>query len=449
MKNDMTTGTEWKLILLFTLPIMAGSFLQQLYNTVDGIIVGQFVSETAFSGVATCQSLTQLFLALAMGLSVGVGIVIAQYYGAGKLDKLPVASETAMLLLAFCGLVLAVLGFITAPTILGDVLDVPADILPHSISYFRIYVIGLVFQFVYNGIAATLRGLGDSKAILLFLLVSTVLNMVLDLFFVAVLKFGVSGAAIATVISQMVCVFVSYRYLRKRFPYRKTDPHWESEVCGTMIRLGLPIAIQQGVVSFGHGAMQRLVNSFSSTVPGNIAAYGAAGRLNSFLTVPIVGFQSGLASFTGQNIGAGRLDRVYRGFRVSLFMSLVVTLALCTALNIYAEAVLSAFGLSGSAQMVGAEQIRFLSYCYWMFCCYQTLGGLLQGAGDTVFQSITTLSALGFSIFAAYALVYFNFLGYNAAWVGSPIGWTVAILISYLRFFQGGWKKKAVVGQDS
>ena len=446
MRNDMTTGKEWKLILFFTLPIMAGSFLQQLYNTVDGIIVGQFVSEAAFSGVATCAALTQLFLALAMGLSIGVGIVISQYYGAGKHDRLPIAVDTALILLGTIGLILTAVGIMIAPFMLGTVLGVPAHILPYSVNYFRVYVLGLFFQFVYNGIAATLRGLGDSKAILFFLLISTVLNVILDLLFVAVLRFGVSGAAYATVVSQIVCVFVSYRYIRKRFPYNKDSKHWDKEVSATMAKLGLPIAIQQGVVSFGHGAMQRLVNSFSAAMPGNIAAYGAAGRLNSFITVPIMGFQSGLASFTGQNIGAGRLDRVYRGFRRTLAMSMSVTLVMCFFMNFNAERVVSAFGVSGNALALGAEQIRFMTWCYWMFCCYQTMGGLLQGSGDTAFQSITTLSALGSSIVAAYALVYFNVLGYSAAWSGTPIGWALAITISYTRFFTGGWRKKAVAG---
>ena len=447
MRNDMTTGKEWRLILFFTLPIMAGNLLQQLYNTVDGIIVGQFASETAFSGVVTCQSLTQLFLALAMGLSIGVGIVISQYYGAGRHDRLPIAVDTALILLGSLGLLLTAIGFAIAPFMLRTVLGVPEHIVPYSIAYFRIYVLGLFFQFIYNGIAATLRGLGDSKAILFFLVISTILNAVLDLLFVAVFKFGVSGAAVATVIAQIVCVFVSNRYIRKRFPYSPSAKHWDGEISATMVKLGLPIAVQQGIVSFGHGAMQRLVNSFSAEMPGNIAAYGAAGRLNSFITVPIMGFQSGLATFTGQNMGAGRLDRVYRGFRRTLALSMSVTVSMCVLLNIFAETIVSAFGLSGNAQMLGAEQIRFLTFCYWEFSCYQTMGGLLQGSGDTAFQSITTLSSLGASIVAAYLLVYFKVLGYSAAWAGNPIGWAIAIVISYTRFFSGGWKKKAVAGR--
>ena len=428
---------------------MAGSLLQQLYNTVDGIIVGQFVSAGAFSAVATCQPLTFFFLAFAMGLSIGVGIVVSQYFGAGKHDKLPVSIDTALILLGSCGLLLTIIAFSIAPFLLKSVLNVPAGVLPLSISYFRIYILGLFFQFIYNSIAAILRGLGDSKAILFFLVIATVLNTVLDLIFVVTFNWSVAGAAEATVIAQVVCALVSYLYMRKRFPFSKKGGHWNRQICVTMTKLGLPIAIQQSVVSIGHGSMQRLVNTFDETAPGVMAAYGAGVRMNNFINVPILSFQSGLASFTGQNIGAGRLDRVYRGFRMTILMSLSITLVMSLLLYIFAGPVVTIFGLSGYALERGIEQIRYLTKFFWMFSCYITLGGLLQGAGDTVLQSATTLSALCLQIIAAYTLVHFGVLGYNAAWVTTPIGWTLAITITYTRFFTGGWKKKAVAGRLS
>ena len=277
MKKDMTFGKEWKHILLFTLPIMAGHLLQQLYNTVDGVIVGQFVGEDAFAGVATCQPLTFFFLAFAMGLSIGVGIVVAQYFGAGQHDKLPVSIDTALILLGACGLLLMAVGIVAAPMILKDILNVPLNVLPNAVAYFRIYALGLFFQFIYNAVAAILRGLGNSKAILFFLLIATILNTILDLVFVVVFEWEVVGAAIATVMAQAACVIVSYRYMRKRFPFYRKMPHWDPAICGTMTRLGLPIAIQQSIVSIGQGSMQRLVNVFDDSFPGVMAAYGAGG----------------------------------------------------------------------------------------------------------------------------------------------------------------------------
>jgi len=443
----MTTGKEWKLILLFTLPIMAGNLLQQLYNVIDGIIVGNYVSETAFASVTTCQPLTVLYLALAMGLSVGVGVSVAQFYGAGKKDELPVAIDTALLLLGTCGLVISLIGIIFSPFLLSTLLNVPETYLPLSITYMRIYSAGLFFQFLYNGIAATLRGFGDSKATLYFLLITMILNTALTFTFVLVIPWGVAGAAFSTVLSQIVCVSVSFYYLRKKFPYVKAGRHWDKKIASTMAKLGLPIAIQMGIVSFGNGSMQRLVNGFGSSVPGIVAAYGAAIRLDMFMFVPVMGFQSGLANFTGQNIGAGRLDRVKRGLVATLIMSMSATIVLCVLFNIFAESVVGFFGLADSSLQIGTGIVKFVTMFTWMFSAYMTLGGLLQGAGDTVVMSATTICALAVRIVVGYLSVYMSWLDHSAAWVTNPIGWFVAITIAYTRFFTGGWKKKAVAGK--
>jgi len=443
----MTTGKEWKIILLFTLPIMGSNLLQQLYNIVDGVVVGNFVGEAAFASVTTCQPLTAFYLALAFGISVGVGIVISQYYGAEKNDKLPTAIDTALILLGACGLLFTILGVTLSPVLLRNILNVPEEFLEDAVIYMRIYSVGLFFQFLYNGISVTLRSFGDSKATLYFLLISTFLNTVLDLLFVVVIPWSVAGAAFATVLAQIVCVLVSYIYLRRRFPYIKSGRHWDGEIAGTMTRLGLPIAVQLGIVSFGHGAMQRLVNGFADTTQGVIAAFGASGRIDTIVHIPIMGFQSGLASFSGQNIGAGRLDRVKRGFHASLIMSLSITIFMCAAINIFARPVVTIFGLTGAAQLIGVERVRYVTSFFWMFSAYMTLGGVLQGAGDTVLQSAATLAALITQVATGYLFVHFGLLGYNAAWLTQPIGWGIAIIISYTRYFTGGWKNKAVAGK--
>jgi Na+-driven multidrug efflux pump len=276
-----------------------------------------------------------------------------------------------------------------------------------------------------------------------------VLNTILDLTFVIVLHWNVAGAAIATVIAQIVCAIVSYTYLRRRFPYIKKGEHWNKKIAATMTRLGLPIAIQQGIVAFGNGSMQRIVNTFGTTVPGVVAAFGAGNRLDSFIFVPIIGFQSGLASFTGQNIGAGNLDRVKRGFRASLIMSLTITIVISALLYTCAKFVVTFFGLTDDALRIGVEQVRYLSLFFWLYAGYITLGGLLQGAGDTILQSITTFIALLVRVVAGYVAVNIGLLGYSAAWVTTPLGWFFAACITYTRYFTGGWKNKAVAGKLS
>jgi putative MATE family efflux protein len=440
----MTVGREWKLIMLFTLPIMAGNFLQQLYNTVDGIVVGHFVGEDAFAGVGTCTPLTFLVLAMSMGISVGIGVTIAQFFGAGKTEDLAVAVDTSLILTGILGIIMTILGWILTPFLLKSVLGTPDVIMPYAVTYFRIYCLGLFFQFIYNGISFILRGIGDSKATLYFLLISTVVNTILDLASVILLHMGVTGTAIATVISQIVCAFVSYIYMRKRFPLIKGGRHFDIGLCKTVLRLGIPSAIQQSIVALGNTAMQRLVNSFGESC---IAAYSAAVRINNYMFVPIIGFQSGLANFTGQNIGAGRLDRVKQGLRSTMIMGVLITVLISIPLFIFAGPVVSIFGVSGESLQYGVTQIRFVTVAFMLFSVYMILGGVLQGAGDIMLQSIATLTALVIRIVLGYAGVAVGILGYNAAWTTLPIGWAAAFVITLIRYYSGKWKTKVLTGK--
>ena len=445
----MTTGREWKLILFFTLPIMAGNLLQQLYNIVDGIIVGNYVGETSFAAVATCQPLALLFLALAFGLSVGVGVTVSQYYGAKKENELPVAIDTALILLSVCGLLLTAAGITLSPLLLKYILYVPDDILPEAILYMRIYSAGLFFQFLYNCIAAILRGFGDSKATLYFLLIAAILSAVLTFLFVLVVKWGVAGAAFSTVLAQGVCALVSYTYLRRRYPYVKGGRHWNGKIAATMTKLGLPIAIQMSLISLGNGAMQRLVNSFGAAVPEVVPAYGAAVRLDALVFVPMSGFQAGLANFTGQNIGAGKLDRVRRGLYASLFMAGTCTLLISIIFNAFAESIVGFFGLSDSSLVIGSQIVRYFSLFFWILSCNMMFSGVLQGAGDTIVISIATLTSLSVRVFTGYMAVHLGILGYSAAWIPIPVGWVCWSIIIYSRYFSGKWKNKAVAGKFS
>ena len=449
MRTNMTVGKEWKVILFFALPIMAGNFLQQLHSIIDGIIVGNFVGEHAFAAVATSMPLIVMYLALSIGLSVGVGVIVSQFYGAKKEDELPVAIDTALILLGLCGLFFTIMGTVFSPILLRYFLTVPDEIVHDSITYLRIFSIGLVFQFMYNGIAATLRAFGDAKAILYFLLISAILSTILTFVFVVILPWGVAGAAFSTIIAQAVCAVVSYIYLRKKFPFKKAGKHWDGALAAKMIKLGMPVAIQMGVLSVGNGAMFRLVNGFEGTNPGIIAAYGAAIRLDMLIHVPIHSFGMGLASFTGQNIGAGSLDRIKRGLASSLLMSFSLVVIVSVFLNIFAYQAIAFFGLTDASMSYGVEMIRFLSFFFWLFACNMTMNGLLQGSGDTLTASMGTMVALATRILVGYSAVHFGLLGYSAAWIAVPVGWAVASVLIFTRFFRGGWKKKAVAGSLS
>lgn len=441
LKRDMTLGREWKLILLFTLPIMAGSFLQQLYNTVDGVVVGKFIGDKAFAGVGTCTPLTFLFLAFSMGLGVGGGVIVSQFFGAKRYHDLSVAIDTALFLMGGVGLVFTVLAYVLTPFLLKTVLATPDDILDYGISYFRIYSLGLFFQFIYNGVAFSLRGMGDSRATLIFLTISTVLNGILAVLFVIGLHWGVAGTATATVLAQLVCAGVSFLYLKKRFKFQSDGRHFDWKTCKMILRYGLPAAVQQTIVSFGNTAMQRLVNGFGDAA---IAAYSAGSRLNMLMFVPIVGFQSGLASFTGQNIGAGRVDRVRRGYLDTQKMAIGISVLLCIIIYLFAPTVVSMFGLDGHSLALGVEQVRFFAFVFCAFTYYMIVGGVLQGSGDVMILSVATLTALAIRVAAGYLGVHLGWLGYNAAWVTNPMGWAAAIVIVTLRYLSGKWKTKAI-----
>lgn len=443
--RDMTAGPVWKHILLFAIPVMLGNLLQQLYTAADGVIVGRYVGENAFSAIGTTQSITFLCLAFAMGMGVGASVVTSQYFGANRTDDIPTVIDTALILSCGLGIIVSAAAILASDFLVSTLLNVPEHLLAESILYFRIYAAALVFSFIYNCIAAILRGVGDSRATLYFLLISTILNVLLDLLFVAVFDWGVAGAAIATGIAQIACAAVSYIYLRRRFK-PAVSRHFDSGISRLILRLGLPSALQQSIVSFGHIAMQRLVNGFDQY---SIAAYTAGNRLDNFMFVPIIGLSTALSTFTGQNIGAGNLERTRRGLRFSILTSVSISVLISVFLYIFAPQVISLFSLSGESLVRGVEQVRFITLVFWIFAIYITIGGVFQGSGDVLTQSAITLTALVIRVVLGYIGVHAGILDYEAAWVTTPVGWIAALIISLIRYFTGGWKKKAVVGKLS
>lgn len=436
----MTSGVVWKQILLFALPVMAGNVLQQLYITVDGIIVGKYIGEAALSSVGLCQPLTMFWQAIAIGTSIGAGVVVSQFFGAGRKSELPIAIDTALTLLAFLGLVCTALAIVTSKFFLRVVLGVPEHLLGESLIYYRIFAGSMFFCFLYNAASFVLRGVGDSNSTMYFLLVTTVMNIGLDLLFVAVFHWGVAGAAIATLIAQAVCFAVSYWYLRRFFAPAE-GRHFDPALCRTMLKLGIPAAAQQSVVALGNIALQRLVNSFGQA---SIAAYTASQRVDSFVFFPIFGYQTALSNFTGQNIGAGKLDRVKRGLVATLAMAVITAAIICVVLYTMAPGLVSFFSLTGEASRRGITMIRFISTFFCIFAVYMSFCGVLQGAGDVAFQSAVSFSALFTRAVLGYVGVAVGILGYNAAWVPTPIGWGIALILAVARYFSGRWKTKAV-----
>ena len=452
MRGDMTKGREWKHILLFSLPIMAGSFLQQLYSTIDGIVVGNYISSSpyirdcAVAAVGNGGVLAMVFLSAAMGLGAGAGIMVAQYFGAKREEDMHSACTTSLILLTAVGAVLSMIAVVfirpISATLLG--IDDP-DILDMTVSFLRVYCLGLTFQFAYNCVASILRGVGDSKATLYFLLISTVLNMILDLVFVIVFHWGVAGAALGTVISQVTCAAVSLIYMFKKYPifqFRRGESPFVMEKCVVGLKLGLPATLQQLIISVGNVFLQRLINSFGEIT---ISAVTVGLRVQNYATVPPGGLNIAISTFTGQNLGAGKPERVRRGWRYTAVMNVGICIALSFVTYTLAPQLSSLFGISADAQAQSVEYIRFMAMTAFTLAFYWSFSGVLQGAGDILFATLASLTSLGIRVAVAYAMAYWWGVGYASTWYSIPIGWAFGMILVAIRYFRGHWRDKAIV----
>ncbi len=443
---DMTQGTGWKHVARFSLPLMLGNLLQQLYNTVDGIVVGRYVSNAALAAVGNCASLTMVFLAISFGLANGVGIVISQLYGARRTDEQRAAASTALILLVGVGVAAAVVGMALARVFLHGLMKIPdGEVLELAVSYFVIYSGGLVFQFAYNAVAAVLRAVGDSKATLYFLCVTAVLNAVLDLVFVLAFRWGVAGTAIATVLAQAICTVFSWAYMTRHYPvfrYKRGQFVFDRDKCGMCLKMGIPTMLQQSVVAFGGVFMQRLVNYFGENL---MSAFTVGNRVENYIFVPILALNSGMATFTGQNMGAGKPRRVKECWKNIELLSLGITLCVATLSYTFAAPIAELFGIGGESLDMAVGMIRFMSFFFCLFSVYLPTSGLLQGAGDAFFAMLCSFSTLGARVVSAYLMVFAFGVGYEAVWYAVPIGWVLCVALSWGRYFSGVWQKKSII----
>ncbi len=425
---------------------MAGNFLQQLYNTVDGIVLGNFVGETALSAIGSCSSLALVFVCLALGFSTGAGIMIAQFYGAQQISDMRKASSTCIILFLGMGLSFTLVGIIFTPWLMRVMLGIPeGKILDMAILYFRIYSAGLLFQFIYNIFAAILRSLGNSRATLYFLLASTVINIVLDLLFVAVFEWGVVGAAIATIFAQLVSAVLSVVYAFKKYPvlrFEKGEFVFDRKKCGLALRFGIPMTLVQTCVSVGALVVQRLVNTFGEVT---MAAFTAGGRIEMYCGIPFSSFSAGLSTYVGQNIGAGKMDRVKKGHLATLFMSTGVSIVISLLAYFFAGPLSGLFGVEGPALVQAEEYVSYMAFFFILFSFYGTFTATLQGSGDVFFACLCTLTSFAVRCSTAYFAVYVLGFGYACCWSTIPIGWACCTPIAVFRYLSGRWKNKAIV----
>ena len=441
--KDLTEGNEAKVLILFSLPMLLGNLLQQLYNVVDTIVVGKYVSEKALSAVGQAFPIVLVFLSLMIGFSLASNILIAQFLGAKKNDNVKKTVHTTICTIFCFGIFMSIIGFFLTPQIL-HIMRVPPDVLEISERYVKITFAGVIFLFLYNGFTAMLRGFGDSKTPLYVLVVSTVLNIILDLVFVIVFKLGVDGVAYATVISQAVSAFLLILIARKehevlRFNVFKLQ--FDRDIFVKSIKLGLPSGIQQSLVGAGFMTITSLVNNFGSVAS---ASFVAASKLDAFATMPSFNIGLALATFVGQNMGAGKMERVKRGLHSALAIGVSITALFTILVMIFAKYVMMLF-LSSEVYLAGGMlYIYLVAPSYIIQATMFIVNGVIRGAGDTFFSMIATLLTMwGFRI--PIAIFLSSFLEVKGVYLSIGIGFSIGTIISFTYYFSNKWAKKAKI----
>lgn len=388
--NQITEGVIWKQLLLFFFPILFGTFFQQLYNTADAVIVGRFVGKEALAAVGgPTGPLINLLIGFFIGLSSGAGVIISQFYGARQEERVNKAVHTAIAFSILCGVIVMVVGIVTAPYAL-KAMGTPDEILYYAVLYIRIYFVGVIPNLVYNMGAGILRAIGDSKRPLYFLIASCFTNIILDIIFVVYWHMGVAGAAIATIISQLVsAVLVILVLIRSKEAYRLVPKAIgiDRDMLQRIIRIGFPAGLQSVMYSSSNIIIQSSVNSLGTDT---IAAWTAYGKIDSVFWMIISAFGISITTFVGQNYGAGKKDRVYKGIRVCMVMSFASAIVLSALLFTFGNYVYLLFTTDAAVIEKGTEILRYLAPTFFTYVCIEIYSGALRGAGDCWIPMIIT-----------------------------------------------------------
>ena len=446
--KDMTLGSPWKRIMEFSIPMLLGNIAQQLYNTADSVIVGMYVGDNALAAVGSASPILNLLLALFVGISTGAGIVVSQSFGAKDREGLSNGIGNCISLTFVATIVIMLVGpLITRPML--NLLDTPASIIDWCASYLNIYFIGIIGFFFYNMLSGILRGLGDSVSALGFLILAAGLNVVLDLVFVAVFGMGVPGVALATVIAQSISAvfcFLKLMKMSEHFDLNKSSIKLRKNVAMRIINIGIPSGITQAIMSMAMMVVQSLTNSMGETV---IACNVIIMRVDGFAMLPNMTFGQAMSVYTGQNVGAGRFDRVHKGVKQGSIMALSVSAAITVILLLGGHILFGFFTETEALIDLAVRMMRILAVGYICISVTQVLGGVMRGAGDTVTPMwISVISTIVLRVPTAYVLAHFT---KNAAYPnGQPfalftsllVSWSLGMIITLIVFRIGKWKKK-------
>ena len=443
MTHDLTHGPVWKVIVRFALPLLIGNLLQQLYNITDSIIVGQFLGKEALAAVSASFFIYYFIISLVIGVGSGTSVVVSQFFGAKQYDKVQRAFSSFFIFMLVAGIALSIAGIIFAEPIFR-LTNTPEEVIPDAVAYFRIYIGGTFLFVTFNSIISILRGVGESVRPMIFIFITTVLNIVLDLLFIVGFKWGIEGAARATVIAQGIGMCIALGYVNNTHPLlsiKKQDLLFDMKLFKEGLKIGLPTSIQQCAIALGLIALLGIVNSFGTDT---LTAYGAAGKIDTIITQAVLTLSGALAAFCGQNIGAGRFDRVRKGLRFTMLVNLIFSLITFTAIYFFGEEMMRAFTSDQAVIVIGKEYLLIIGGFFIVHGALNIYNGALRGAGDTIFTMVTSLLCLWLiRIPLAYQLS--AWYGRQGIWWAIGISIAIGFVITYIYYKMDLWKKRCVV----
>lgn len=440
---NLTEGKVYKQILKFALPMLIGNIFQQLYNIVDSIIVGNVLGKEALAAVGASFPIIFLLVSFVLGLATGATIVIAQFFGAKKFENVQKTVDTTIIVLFFAAILISTIGIIFSKQIFM-LMSLPPEILKDATDYLNIYMIGFVIFFGFQGFSAVLRGVGDSRTPVYFLILATILNVALDLILIINFKMGIKGAAYATIISQFVAYIGIIFYVNKYNKHIKLNIlklKFNKKIFITSMRIGTPAGIQTSFVALGMIALVSIVNKFGTTV---IAGYSIATKVDSLATLPAMNFAMAFSTFVGQNIGANKLDRVKKGLFSTFIMTSIIAGFMSLVIIFFGSNILSLFTPDKSVIAIGNDYLVIVSSFYLIFTTMFVINGVMRGAGDTLIPMFITLFALWF-VRIPMAVFLSKIFGETGIWWSIPIAWLVGLSLSFTYYKIGKWKTKSII----
>lgn len=438
--NTMTEGNPFRLILAFAFPMLIGNIFQQLYNMVDSIVVGNYVGKIALAAVGTGFPIIFLMASLFIGIGIGATILISQYIGAGDIDNVKKTSQTIYTAMILGSIPISILGIIFCEPILM-LINTPADVMPMAKQYMMVIFAGMIGSFGFNINAGILQGFGDSKSSLLFLAIATIINIVLDLLFVVVFNWGVFGVAIATVIAQTFSWIFGIVYMKRKYEvlnFPITKFFFDKEIFKKILKLGLPTGIQQALFSVGIMSLQSLVNSYGSDF---MAGFNAANKIDTFAFMPIQSFANAVTTFTGQNIGAGRMDRVHQGTVAAIIMSLIICVIALIIIPL-GPFILQMFNSDPAVIDAGMIYLSNVMPLFILLSVVFTLNAVIRGAGESIIPMIGSLASIWMGRIPAAYYIAAN-IGKEYLFYSYGVGWLLWLFISGPYYLSGRWKTKS------